>query len=160
MVAALHGFFGEVAKRHLQVESLREEQRPQRQLTTVSPHWHIRMARDLAVGVARWEATRVVHATPRVRWVDHSASLIPDQFQQFIRLLQPGAGGIAERRVPVLHAAAQGCAIGGDGGFEHAQILLARQPVVQIPQRGLGLREGDGLANNAAVAAGSTGLHR
>src|SRR6185437_9442853 len=57
MVAGLHRFFGEVAERHLQIEALREKQRPQRSLATIAPRWHVRVTVNLAVGVARWEAT-------------------------------------------------------------------------------------------------------
>jgi len=60
VVAGLHGFFGEVAKRHLQVESLREEKRAQRSLATISPHRHVRMAQNLSVGIAGWESARVI----------------------------------------------------------------------------------------------------
>jgi hypothetical protein len=60
-------------------------------------------------------------------------------------LRQPGTGCLAERRVAALHAAAQSCAIGGNGRFEHAQILLAGQAVMQVTQRGVGLGESDGL---------------
>ena len=87
----------------------------------------------------------MVHATPRVRWVDHSASLIPDQLQQFSRLRQPGTGGIAERRVAVLQAATQRRDIRSYGGFEHAQILLPGKAMMQVTQGGLSLAEGDGL---------------
>lgn len=105
---------GKLALNHDHVEPLREEQRPQRYLATVSPHRHVRVARDLAVGVAPREATWVVQATPRGRRIDQGACLIPDQFRQLGRLLQPSAGGIAERRFTVLHATTQSRAIGGD----------------------------------------------
>lgn len=136
---------GEFALHYDQVEALREEQRPQRYLATVRPHWHVRVAQNFAVGVARREATGVVQAAPRVGRIDHGARLMPDQLQQFGRLRQPGTGGIAERRVAVLQAATQCRDVRGHGGFEHAQIPQARQAVVQIPQRDLGLAEGDGL---------------
>lgn len=89
-------FLGKVALNHDQVEALGEEQRPHRHLATISPDRHIRMARDLAVGVARREAAGMVQAPPRVGWIDHGATLTPDQLQQFGRLRQPGTGGIAD----------------------------------------------------------------
>jgi hypothetical protein len=58
---------------------LREEKRSQRSLATISPYRHVRMAQNLAVGVAGWEPARVVQAAPRVRRIDNGASLIPDQ---------------------------------------------------------------------------------
>lgn len=73
------GLFGKLALNHDQVETLREEKRSQRSLATISPYRHVRMAQNLAVGVAGWEPARVVQAAPRVRRIDNGASLIPDQ---------------------------------------------------------------------------------